>query len=504
MSYYTRCSHASVHQTNQTIHQNGDEDGKVVAQSIIPFDMLVLNAAGYYGHTELRRWQMEYCDQEATLNHSFGPQPQTPDFQHPVQELSDMLQSSCHIGPQPPPSDPTYPAYSDETPVSTLRYLLENPTLWQGLVPRSCDVDVGFTRFSNWPQTHLNHVDRIDQQFQDLSITTHDQRSIGPQAQTPVPEASPTCLDNWGSVFTPYEIGLFEGTTPAQVPSLLASDDVRLNGYMPYQWSQTHLDHIDHVDPQLKDLSTMLHGSCSIGPQPQIQISMPEAHPTCLDDMGSFFTPRELGMLEGATPTSQMPPRLVSDVDARLNGMYLEASREPWIDLSAGCMPWSQTHPNHVDRIDPQFDENPWGSQQIAHHSTANYAPPTRVVAGIKHGTVIEQTSYQVRGQRRRSGQPLLRVDFYRSNGRRGIGLSQPKDLRDDKAEVSFVGGKGQKMSYRIRISSNVVLPEEGKQWKFGGDDGITLENLVLLSVEQVSVGSLQPSLMYVDPSQPW
>ncbi|THG98234.1 hypothetical protein EW026_g3914, partial [Hermanssonia centrifuga] len=287
MSYYTRCSHASAHQTNQTIHQNGDEDWEVVAQSIIPFDMLVLNAAGYYGHTELRQWQME---------------------------------------------------------------------------------------------THLNHVDRIDQQFQDLSITTHDQRSIGPQAQTPVPEASPTCLDNWGSVFTPYEIGLFEGTTPAQVPSLLASDDVGLNG----------------------------------------------------------------------------------------------------------CMPWSQPHPNHVDRIDPQFDENPWGSQQIAHHSTANYAPaplrppgplpvqPTRVVAGIKHCTVIEQTSYQVRGQRRRSGQPLLRVDFYRSNGRPGIGLSQPKDLRDDKAEVSFVGGKGPKMSYRIRFPGghNPIDEQKNVTLRGGAQDG--------------------------------
>ncbi len=275
---------------------------------------------------------------------------------------------------------------------------------------------------------------------------------------------------------------------------------------MPYQWSQTHLDHIDHVDPQLEDLSTMLHGSCSIGSQPQIQTSMSEAHPTCLDDMGSFFTPRELGMLEGATTTSPMSPLLVSDVDARLNGMYLEASREPWIDLSTGCMPWSQTHPNHVDRIDPQFDENPWGSQQIAHHSTANYAPvrlrstidrllysdllwhrpryvhpalslfrfelfsvcdrrrspltsdsllshitqPTRVVAGIKHGTVIEQTPYQVTRQRRRNEQ--LRVKFFRSNGRPGIRLSQPEDLLDDKTEVSFVGGKGPKMSYRIRV----------------------------------------------------
>ncbi len=91
---------------------------------------------------------------------------------------------------------------------------------------------------------------------------------------------------------------------------------------------------------------------------------------------------------------------------------------------------------------------SPLTSDSLLSHITQ----PTRVVAGIKHCTVIEQTSYQVRGQRRRSGQPLLRVDFYRSNGRPGIGLSQPKDLRDDKAEVSFVGGKGPKMSYRIRV----------------------------------------------------
>ncbi|THG98233.1 hypothetical protein EW026_g3915 [Hermanssonia centrifuga] len=351
-----------------------------------------------------------------------------------------MLHNLCQIGPQ---SSTAYPAYLN---------LCEDPTPSQGLAPLAWDANAGYNECMpyQWSQTHLDHIDRVDPQLEDLSTMLHGSCSIGsqPQIQTSMSEAHPTCLDDMGSFFTPRELGMLEGATPtSQMPPLLVSDvDARLNGCMPYQWSQTHLDHIDHVDPQLEDLSTMLHGSCSIGPQPQIQISMPEAHPTCLDDMGSFFTPRELGMLEGATTTSPMSPLLVSDVDARLNG----------------CMPWSQTHPNHVDRIDPQFDENPWGSQQIAHHSTANYAPaplrppgplpvqPTRVVAGIKHGTVIEQTPYQVTRQRRRNEQ--LRVKFFRSNGRPGIRLSQPEDLLDDKTEVSFVGGKGPKMSYRIRF----------------------------------------------------
>ncbi len=46
------------------------------------------------------------------------------------------------------------------------------------------------------------------------------------------------------------------------------------------------------------------------------------------------------------------------------------------------------------------------------------------------------------------------------------------------------------------------IVPSENK-WKVG-EGGITLENLVLISVELVSKGSLQPRFMYIDPSKPW